>query len=90
MEQQATPAPSYVWQALELFQKYGDDEAIVAGDRRLTYADVRAGALAMAQALLRHGVRPGSGVGVLVGNPPEAALLHLGAHLLGCRTAWIT
>lgn len=90
MEQRANPEPGYAWRALELFTKYGDDEAIVAGDWRLTYRDLRAGALGMAQALHGHGVRPGSGIGVLVGNPPEAALLQFGAHLLGCRTAWIT
>src|SRR5262245_59992445 len=43
----------------------------------------------MAAALWRHGIRDGAAIGVLARNPNESLFLQLGAHLLGCRTAWI-
>jgi fatty-acyl-CoA synthase len=82
--------PNYVLTALELFAGYGDREAIVAGDDRLTYAELRAGVLDMAANFAEHGLRPGSTVAVLVGQPIEAPMLQLALHLLGCRTAWIS
>ena len=82
--------PDYVRTALELFAGYGEREAIVAGDRRLTYADLRAGVLDIAANLAEQGLRPGTTVAVLVGFPIEAPMLQLALHLLGCRTAWIS
>ena len=52
--------PNYVRDALDLFAGFGTDEALVGGDTRLTYADLRQRVPAMAAALLAHGVRPGS------------------------------
>jgi acyl-CoA synthetase (AMP-forming)/AMP-acid ligase II len=89
MEQHSNPDKSYVWRALELFAEYGDEEGIVAEGQRFGYREVRAGVLGMATALLQHGVRPGGAIAALVGNQYEAVYLQLGAHLLGCRTAWI-
>lgn len=80
---------SYVREALELFAGFGDREALVGDDRRLTYAEVATEVRALAGALLRHGVRPGDAVLVMLGNVVEAPLLQLAAHLLGCRTMWI-
>jgi acyl-CoA synthetase (AMP-forming)/AMP-acid ligase II len=80
----------YAQRALELFEGYGDAEALVGADgRRLTYADVRRGVTTMAAALWRHGIRDGAAIGILARNPNESIFLQLGAHLLGCRTAWI-
>lgn len=83
------PQPGYVNQALALFADFGDRDAIVAGARRLTYADVRAQVCGFATAMLRRGIRPGAAVLVSLGNPLEGPLLQLALHLLGCRTMWI-
>jgi fatty-acyl-CoA synthase len=80
----------YAQRALDLFERYGDAEALVGTDgRRLTYADVRRGVITMAAALWRHGIRDGMAIGFLARNPNESIFLQFGAHLLGCRTAWI-
>src|SRR6476660_7448692 len=89
MEQQANVDISYAWRVLELFASYGDELAIVSDDVRLTYAQARAQTLAITRALRDNGIRPGPALGVLVSNPHEASFLQIGAHLLGCRTAWI-
>ena len=80
---------NYVWRALELFAERGDAEAVIYGDRRLSYHDLRAMTLALAASLREHGVRPGSAVAVLTANPPESITLQLALHLLGCRSVWI-
>jgi acyl-CoA synthetase (AMP-forming)/AMP-acid ligase II len=82
-------APNYVRDALDLFAGFGADEALVSGDARLTYADLRQRVPAMAAALLAHGVRPGSTVATLVGNAPDAIVAQFGLHLLGCRSVWL-
>jgi acyl-CoA synthetase (AMP-forming)/AMP-acid ligase II len=89
MADQAQPVDNYVLQALELFAGYGDQEAIVTGERRLSYADVRKATLSLAAALREQGLGPGTGVGILVSDRAESAALHLALHLLGCRTVWI-
>jgi fatty-acyl-CoA synthase len=82
--------PNYVRTVLELFAGYGDRDALVAGDQRLTYTDLRAGVLDIAANLLDNGLRPGTCVAILVGFPVEAPMLQLALHLLGCRTAWVS
>ncbi|OKI62490.1 class I adenylate-forming enzyme family protein [Micromonospora sp. CB01531] len=84
-----TDQPNYVHEALELFARFGDREALVGGNRRLAYAEVAAEVRGLAGALLRHGVRPGDAVLVMLGNPVEGPLLQLALHLLGCRSMWI-
>jgi fatty-acyl-CoA synthase len=80
---------TYVMRALELFDEYGDREALVGGERRLTYSEVRNEVLRMALALRAFGVTPGSGVLVMVANPVEGPILQLAVHLLGCRSFWV-
>ncbi|MEV4414368.1 AMP-binding protein [Catellatospora sp. NPDC049609] len=80
---------NYARRALTAFAGYGTAEAIVHGDRRITYAEVVAGVLGMADALRRHGVRPGDAVAVLAGNRPEAVFAQFALLLLGCRSVWI-
>ncbi len=82
--------PNYVRTALELFAGYADREAIVAGDRRLTFTELRAGVLDIAANLAEHGLRPDTTVAVLVGHPIDAPMLQLALHLFGCRTAWVS
>jgi fatty-acyl-CoA synthase len=81
--------PAYVLRGLELFAEYGDREALVGWGRRYTYTDVRNLVLHLAAAMRDNGVRPGMTVGVLITHPPEAPMLQLALHLLGCRSAWI-
>jgi len=80
---------NYVRRALDVFATYGDTEAFVATDgRRFTYADLRARIRNTAAALWGHGIRPGMTIGMLVTNSAETFFVQLGAHLLGCRTAF--
>ena len=80
--------PDYVLRALELFEEYGDREALVAGESRFTYREVRAAVLDIAANLVDAGLRPGTTVAVLLGYPAQAPMIQLAMHLLGCRSAW--
>ncbi|MGV9805732.1 class I adenylate-forming enzyme family protein [Micromonospora chersina] len=84
-----TDRPNYVHEALDLFAGFGDREALVGGGRRLTYPEVAAEVRGLAGALLRHGVRPGAAVLVMLGNTLDGPLLQLALHLLGCRSMWV-
>jgi acyl-CoA synthetase (AMP-forming)/AMP-acid ligase II len=83
-------SPAYVLRALELFAEYGDREALVNGETRLTYAELRAATLDIAANLVEAGLRPGTTVGMLLGYPPHAHAIQLALHLIGCRTAWVS
>jgi fatty-acyl-CoA synthase len=89
MESQAGAPDNYVVRALELFAEYGDREAIVFGEARMTYAEVRAEVLGLAAMFHDQGVKPGTGVALIMKNRPEALAIQLALHLLGCRTVWI-
>ncbi len=78
----------YARRALELFEGYGDAEAIVHSGRRLTYADLVAGIRETGEALRHGGVRPGAAVAVVTGNRPESVMLQFALHLMGCRSVW--
>ena len=82
-------APTYVTRALELFADYGEREALVQDDRRLSYRELRDLVLRMAAALRAFGVRPGSHILIMVANPLEGPILQLAVHLLGCRSFWV-
>jgi long-chain acyl-CoA synthetase len=60
-----------------------DHEAVVAPDRRLTYAELDRAADALATALHAHGVRRGDRVAVLLPNGAEAAIAIYGALRAG-------
>ncbi len=89
MDTQTGPQPNYVLDALELFAGYGDTDAIIAGETRLSYTDLGAMTLRLAGAIRRGGVEPGAAVAVLVPDRPDTLPLQLALHLLGCRTVWI-
>jgi fatty-acyl-CoA synthase len=80
---------NYVIRALELFDRYGDAEALVKDEQRLSYAQLKDMTLHLAGVLHDQGLRPGEGVGVLVRDRPDTLPLQLALHLLGCRTVWI-
>ncbi|WP_018352536.1 class I adenylate-forming enzyme family protein [Longispora albida] len=75
---------NYVRHVLELFAGYGDAEAIVADDRRVTFRELHDGILGIASQF-----NPGVAVGVLASTAPEAVMLQFAVHLLGGRIAWI-
>lgn len=89
MSQPTVGTESYVWRGLDLFEKYADAEAIVTEELRITYAQLRREIFGMATALHGLGIRPGAGVAVLMGTPPEAVILQFALHLLSCRSVWI-
>jgi len=80
---------TYVTRALELFADYGEREALVNDDRRLSYNELRTLVLRMAATLRAFGVRPGSNVLIMVANPLESPVLQLAVHLLRCRSFWV-
>ncbi len=80
--------PHYVVRALELFAEYGDREALVFGETRFTYTELRTAVLDIAANLVDSGLRPGATVAIMLGYPPQAPMIQLALHLLGCRTAW--
>lgn len=80
---------TYVELALQHLSTDGEREALVGGDTRLTRAQARDLLFRLADGLTRRGVRPGDGVAVFVGNTPEAVLLNLAVHLLGCRLVYV-
>lgn len=89
MDEAASAQQNYVRRALDLFETFGEDEAIVAEGFRLSYADLRAGVHTLVRVLRAQGVEPGSAVAVLVSNPPEAVVLQFALHVMGCRSVWI-
>jgi fatty-acyl-CoA synthase len=90
VDESTDPVTNYVAAALIRFAEYGEREAITTADRRLTYADLCRQVPALAAVLREHGVRPGGAIAILSGNRPETMLVQLAAHLLGCRTAWLS
>lgn len=83
-------AVNYAVRALDRFAGYHDDEAIIAGDRRITYSDLRLAVPALATEMRRQGITPGSAIAILTTSRPEMIIFQLAAHLLGCRTVWMT
>jgi len=85
------PIPdNYVRRLLDNFEALGDAEALVATDgRRFSYAEMRTRVRDTAAWLWDHGVRPGMTICMLVSNPAESFFAQLGAHLIGCRTAFM-
>lgn len=65
----------------EIASRYDDREALVFGDRRLTYRELAAEARALARSLLAVGVGKGTRVALLAANRPEwvATALAVGA-----------
>ena len=67
----------------QIAERYGDREALVFGDRRITYRQLEEEVRAAAKALLAAGVTKGSKVALLLGNRPEFAVAAYGAALVG-------
>jgi acyl-CoA synthetase (AMP-forming)/AMP-acid ligase II len=64
--------------------QHGDAEFLVAGDERLTFAQVYAAAQKVASALVAdHGVRKGDRVGIAMRNAPAWIALYMGTLMAG-------
>lgn len=61
-----------------------DKTFLVAGDERLTFADVYAAASRVARALVAtHGVQPGDRIGIAMRNSPSWIVLYMGTLMAG-------
>ncbi|MCY4481018.1 MAG: AMP-binding protein [Rhodospirillales bacterium] len=67
----------------ELAARYPDHEALVGGETRLTYRELREEVRRLAKGLHALGVRRGDKVGLLMGNRPEWILADFAIALLG-------
>ncbi|GHC78246.1 class I adenylate-forming enzyme family protein [Limoniibacter endophyticus] len=79
---------------LEQETRFGDREALVGGDLRLTYRQLREKVRAFAKGLSAHGVGKGTRVAILMGNKPEwviadLAICSLGGIMVAVNT-WVT
>ena len=64
-------------------ERTAEREALVADDRRLTYAELRARAARIATGLAARGVARGARVACVLANEPETAELYWGCQWLG-------
>ena len=70
---------------VQALTRHSSSEAFVAGDRRLTYAQVRDLVSRYMTALARRGVGLGAGVTMLSPNMPESWIVQAATYLLGGR-----
>ena len=70
---------------VQALTRHSSSEAFVAGDRRLTYAQVRDLVSQFMTALARRGVGLGVGVTMLSPNMPESWIVQAATYLLGGR-----
>ncbi len=62
---------------------WGDNDALIFPDSRLTYTELLAAASVRARSLLGLGIRPGDHVGLLMANCPDYVTCLFGAQLIG-------
>ena len=67
----------------DIAERHGDREALVFGDRRLTYHELEREVRQFARALLAAGVTKGSSVALMLGNRPEFVIAAFGAGSIG-------
>ncbi|HMD45765.1 MAG TPA: AMP-binding protein [Acidimicrobiales bacterium] len=67
----------------DIAARFADNEAMVLGDRRVSYRQLAEESRAVAKALLAAGVPKGAKVGLLVGNRPEFVSGAFGAAMVG-------
>lgn len=81
----ATTCPSYLRIAVDALTRYPDRDALVAGDRRLTYAQCAELVSRYQQVFSDRGLRPGATMVALSPNAPEVYLAQVAAGLTGAR-----
>lgn len=67
----------------DLARRYGDGEALVFGDRRVTFTDLEREVRSFARGLLAAGVTKGASVAIMLGNRPEFVIAAFGAGSIG-------
>ncbi|MEW2395445.1 AMP-binding protein [Streptomyces sp. NPDC046862] len=80
---------NYTVKVLERLQEAGSRDAIAAGERRISGTEAADTVLRFAEALRNTGLREGDGVALFVENSPEALLLELAVHFVGCRLVFV-
>jgi fatty-acyl-CoA synthase len=80
---------NYTLAVLDRLEAAGDRDAILAGTQRVTGRQARTRVLTYAAALREAQLGPGDGVALFVANSPEAVLLILAAHFVGCRLVFV-
>ena len=78
----------------EMARRFPHREALVAEGQRMTFAQLAVAVDALAASLLRHGIRKGDKVAILMGNRVEwvvadFAICAIGAVMVGVNT-WVT
>lgn len=66
-----------------LVDRYGDREAIVLGDRRLSYRGIEERSRLLARGLLARGVAKGAHIGIWMGNGPDWLVAWLAVERVG-------
>ncbi|MCF3962649.1 AMP-binding protein [Streptomyces fuscigenes] len=88
MDEASTPG-NYTTAVLERLRARGDRDSIVVEGRRISGSEAHGTVLEFAAALRAAGLRPGDGVALFALNSPEALLLEIAAHFVGCRLVFV-
>ena len=67
----------------DLAQRYGDGEALIFGDRRITFEQLEREVRQFARSLLAAGISKGNSVALLLANRPEFVIAAYGAGSIG-------
>lgn len=89
MTAQESSTSTYVDRVLETFETFGDRDALIYHEQRLSYAQARTMVFQLAGALRHSGLRTGEAVTLFTGNLAEAVLAQLAVHLIGCRLVFV-
>jgi long-chain acyl-CoA synthetase len=83
--------PRHIWAMVEqAAARNGDGEALVCGDRRLSWREVLQQSEQIAGGLQARGLRPGDRIAILLGNRIEFVLAVLAAARLGLVTVLLS
>jgi len=80
---------NYTLRLLDKLAAGGERDAIVHGERRISCLQARSTILRFAWALLENSVGEGDGVALFVMNSPDALLLKIAIHFVGCRLVFV-
>lgn len=79
----------YIERILSQWEQDEERDALVCGPVRLTRGQARRRLFQLGHALRGQGLAPGDGVGLLLTNRAESALLVLAVHMIGCRAVML-
>ncbi|MGH3171158.1 MAG: AMP-binding protein [Trebonia sp.] len=80
---------NYTIRLLDRLAAGGERDAIVQGKRRISGLEARSVILRFAATLSENGMAEGDGIALFVVNSPEALLLKIAIHFLGCRLVFV-